>query len=382
MPLELHIARARSNAMIFWIAQIIFWTLWAIQKINSHQGKLSTEEYTRFTCLRAVIFLATTAGFHYFLTLPFMRGRWRVWKIIAGAIAVVLVVVISGYLSYGAMDYVVGGPWDSRSKVVGVWRGLTVLSLWFSLYFTMVIIDRLHKSEMRSAEARLAAWASELRQLKDQLNPHFLFNSLNTIVGHSENPRVVRETTGHLSNYLRFILSESRPLEPLGREIDALEDYLCVQKLRFGENLQFLIRSSPEALRVMVPPMLIQPLLENAFNYGPLTSPMPLSVRVEALVEEGWLKLMVTNSGTWLERDANVPVGNPPEGDVASGLAPSTGTGLSNLRKRLSLLLGDDATLEISRGPERVAVLIRIPSKAVTSPHPERGLPDSTDAKS
>ena len=301
LPLELHIARARRNTMIFWIFQIIFWTLWAIQKLNSHQGKLSAEEYTRFTCLRAVIFLAMTAGFHYFLTLPFMRGRWRVWKIIAGTIAAILVVVISGYLSYGVMDYVVGGPWESRSKVVGVWRGLTVLGLWFSLYFAMMIVERLHKAEILSTEARLAARASELKQLKNQLNPHFLFNSLNTIVAHRENPDKISEITGHLSKYLRFILSESSPLEPLGRELDALEDYLRVQQLRFGDNLKCQIRSTPESLRVMVPPMMIQPLLENAFNYGPHSSPMPMVVEVEALMEKGWLLVTVSNSGNWID---------------------------------------------------------------------------------
>ena len=361
--------------MIFWILQTTFWVLWAIQKINSYHGKLSTDQYIRFTCLRAVIFFAMTAGFHYFLNLPFMKGHWKVWKIILGAFAAILVVILSAYVSYGLMEYLFGGPWASRSKIVGVWRGLVVLSLWFSLYFAMMIVERLHKSEMRSAEARLTARASELKQLKDQLNPHFLFNSLNTIVAHRENPDKISEITGHLSKYLRFILSESSPLEPLGRELDALEDYLRVQQLRFGDNLKCQIRSDPESLRVMVPPMMIQPLLENAFNYGPLTSPMPMKVEVETRVEKGWLLVTVSNSGNWIEREAQPKSGDP-------GTGSGTGIGLSNLRKRLTLLLGKEATLEISGEPERVFIMIRvrIPSHPEASPRHEGALSGSMDA--
>ncbi|MFY8268893.1 MAG: histidine kinase, partial [Terrimicrobiaceae bacterium] len=94
------------------------------------------------------------------------------------------------------------------------------------------------------------------------------------------------------------------------------------------------------------PPMLVQPLLENAFKYGPMSSPLPLSVDVEAAVAAGWLEIRVTNSGAWV----------PP------GSGDSHGSGLASLRRRLSLLVGDVATLQIDEGAERVCVTIRIPA--------------------
>jgi len=98
-------------------------------------------------------------------------------------------------------------------------------------------------------------------------------------------------------------------------------------------------------LQVLVPPMLVQPLLENAFKFGPRTSAMPMHIEVTAVVENNRLQVAVANSGCW------VP---PSSGD-------SVGSGLANLRRRLFLLLGEAATLEVLEKPQAVVVMIRIP---------------------
>jgi sensor histidine kinase YesM len=135
----------------------------------------------------------------------------------------------------------------------------------------------------------------------------------------------------------------------------------------------------------MVPPMMIQPLLENAFNHGPHSSPMPMVVEVEALMEKGWLLVTVSNSGNWIERDAQTEIGDhgagsPSSSSTGSGTGSGTGIGLSNLRKRLNLLLGEEATLEISGGAERVNVMIRIPSHPEASCRHQRTPSESMDA--
>lgn len=148
-----------------------------------------------------------------------------------------------------------------------------------------------------------------------------------------------------LSEHLRYSLAQSKPLERLGRELDALESYLELQRARFAEQLDCYIEVSPAASRVLVPPMLVQPLLENAFKFGPRSSGMPLRVAVNASVRDGGLVIDVTNSGRWV----------PPGGEG------STGTGLANLRRRLFLLLGESATLEIVEHPDTVAAQLRLP---------------------
>jgi len=145
---------------------------------------------------------------------------------------------------------------------------------------------------------------------------------------------------------VRFSLEPAQPLEHLSRELDALEKYLAIQQSRFGADLVCRISCAPEARRVLVPPMMIQPLLENAFHYGPQTSPMPLTVSVEASVRDGQLSVLVANSGSWV----------PP------APARSIGSGIQTLRKRLELLIGPAATVEVVHEQGWVKIVIRLPA--------------------
>jgi LytS/YehU family sensor histidine kinase len=205
-------------------------------------------------------------------------------------------------------------------------------------------------------KAEAIAQKFELRQLQDQLNPHFLFNALNAVVASKHDPDAVERVTRDLADFLRFTLGEARSFEPLSRELQALEKYLAVQSARFGENLVCRIACDRAAHAVLVPPMLIQPLLENALHYGAQTSSMPLKVEVTAKVEEGRLAVVVANSGRW----------RPPDP------ARSPSTGIRSLRKRLALLVGDDATVDTLIDPDLdggwVRVVIRMP--ALLTPPP------------
>ena len=144
---------------------------------------------------------------------------------------------------------------------------------------------------------------------------------------------------------VRFSLEPAQPLEPLSRALDALEKYLAIQQSRFGADLVCRISCEPEARNVAVPPMMIQPLLENAFHYGPMSSPMPLNVSVGASVRDGRLCVIVANSGSWVPPDP----------------ARSIGSGLQTLRKRLGLLLGPAASVDVVSEQGWVKIVIRLP---------------------
>ena len=250
---------------------------------------------------------------------------------------------------------------------------LVATLMWCAIYLGIDLLDDIHESEMQFFQAAAAAAASEnraiqaeslarqheLRQLQEQMNPHFLFNALNAVAASKNDPAAVEQVTQDLSEYLRFALREAGTLEPLSRELDALEKYLAVQQRRFGDNLVCRITADRAAPRVLVPPMLIQPLLENALHYGAQTSGMPLKVDVRASVKDDRLEVVVANSGRWVTPD----------------VTRSPGTGVRSLRRRLELLVDRSATVDVRLDPDLdggwVRIVIRMPA-SLRSPAADR----------
>jgi hypothetical protein len=196
----------------------------------------------------------------------------------------------------------VGGPsnWAGETKLGPLVPRLIAAGFWCASIFGIEAIEDLYKTQIQLAETEAIAIDMELRmlkaeaiarkfevqQLQEQMNPHFLFNALNAVVASKHDPEAVESVTRDLADYLRFTLGEARPFEPLSRELQALEKYLAVQQARFGANLVCRVACDRAAHALLVPPMLIQPILENALHYGAKTSGMPLKVEVTAKVAE------------------------------------------------------------------------------------------------
>jgi LytS/YehU family sensor histidine kinase len=217
---------------------------------------------------------------------------------------------------------------------------LTLL-VWLLLYFGI-------KSFMRHSAIEREFQRSEIRLLRSQVNPHFLFNALTTIMAVRKDEEQVALVTQSLADYLRFSLSqqeEDQLSHPLGQELEALENYLEVEKVRFQKNFESRIEVTHEARAVGVPSALVQPLLENAIKYGQQTSPLPLRVAITARVAEGKLHLTVENTGRWVE----------------PGLTRSPGIGIANLRKRLHLLYGNHARVSFDLAGSAVKARVSLP---------------------
>jgi signal transduction histidine kinase len=191
-------------------------------------------------------------------------------------------------------------------------------------------------------QARALQTASQHRLLVAQVNPHFLFNALNSVRALvSEDPERARDMITQLAEYLRGSLS----LEPvhrvrLGDELALHEAYFAVEKLRFEERLHASVNATAEAREAAVPPLLLAPLVENAVTHGRGT---PLVVTLRAAVENGQLVLTVENSGTWA---ANTTAG---------------GMGLRNVRERLALAYGTAASLHTEAENGMVRVRLTLP---------------------
>ena len=228
---------------------------------------------------------------------------------------------------------------------------LAIYVAWSALYFAIRQELEGHAQELELARAEAAHRDAELQLLRAQVNPHFVFNALSSIVGHAEdNPAAVIETTYAVSDYLRYSLSQRAHRAPLGDELAAMTNYLRVERMNRGEkNLDWVIDATVAAGSALAPTALVQPLVENAIKYGLRTSPLPLKIRVQAEVAGSELVVAVENTGRWLE-----------PGEIAPA-QESTGIGLGNLRRRLVLLCGGQATLTVSSPEGRVRVEVRLP---------------------
>lgn len=226
------------------------------------------------------------------------------------------------------------------------------ISIWTALYFGFHLLEDHYRLTFKAVELEKANLRSEMSRLQAQMNPHFLFNALNAVASIRNEPEAVKDVVEALSDYLRFALEPTRTFEPLSRELDSLEKYLTVQQTRFGCNLTCTIECDREARKVRVPPMIMQPVLENAFNYGMRTVDGQLQVRVQAKVAGGHLHLTTSNSGRWIDSEKN----------------QSLGTGLNTLRKRIRLLYDDLASVDITEQFGWVHVTIELPINPPVNP--------------
>ena len=227
----------------------------------------------------------------------------------------------------------------------GISYRVVVLGVGMLVYALGSQWQRMKSLELRNAEAEAALRTSELQRLEAQLQPHFLFNALTAVLACRHDPEAVAKVTIGLSEHLRFCLSRQGVIEPLSREIDALEHYLAVQRARFGKALDCRIECTEEAREALVPPVIVEPLLDNALKHGAITSPAPLRIVVDCRMEGSTLVVTVDNSGTWIEPGAD----------------GRHGTGLASLRRRLDLLDFREASLESGPAVDGVRAILRLP---------------------
>jgi len=213
---------------------------------------------------------------------------------------------------------------------------LAVLTYWIVLAALRGLESRrrLRDEQLRSAllESQLAQ--AQLQALRMQLQPHFLFNTLNAISALAlADPLQARLMIARLSDFLRLTLEERHaPQVPLARELEFLRCYLDIQQVRFQDRLSTRLEVADDALRAAVPNLILQPLVENALRHGLLAKAEPGSLQVIGRRDGDELVLRVDDDGLGLPSDG-----------------ASEGIGLTNTRARLAMLFGADARMELQR---------------------------------
>ncbi|MEM8826168.1 MAG: sensor histidine kinase, partial [Pseudomonadota bacterium] len=218
---------------------------------------------------------------------------------------------------------------------------------WFFCAWAACYLALRYAADVRTAERRAARWRAEaqsaqIRALRYQVNPHFLFNTLNSLSSLilKERPAEAEEMVLNLSTFLRATLDgdPEAPI-PLEEEIEQQRLYLEIERVRFGDRLDFRIAIDPSAAQVMVPPMILQPIVENAVKYAVADARDPVCIRILATRQDDHIAIRVSDTGS--DRDD--------AGDEERPL--EFGTGLTNVRARLIACFGPDAVMTAGHDP-------------------------------
>jgi hypothetical protein len=351
----------------YWLCQAGGWGAFFLVNTFTSQGFLTLS----WRLVSGYLFLSVcgillTHGFRSFLwrrgwiELPIPR---IVPRVIATnlILAIALVALVFAYfiiLPPGGPAYTARGSTALLATiVVFIFNDFIILTLWSGIYFGFAYFKRQRRLEIERYQAQAALAKAELRALRSQLNPHFLFNSLNSLRALVvEDPSRAQEAITQIAAILRYHLQSSEhALVPLAKEIDTVELYLALELIRFEDRLIVEREVDPAALLFFVPPLALQTLVENAVKYGISRDEGAGRIRISAAVDDGRLSISVRNTGGLRAVSAN----------------NSTGLGLTNLRTRLRLLFAESASLDL-REPESGWVEACIVLPATQTPEPAR----------
>lgn len=321
---------------LYWTLQIVGWSVYALLQIIvfSIEKEIPARRII-FFAIEALICLGVTHYFRHFLN----QRKWLNLSVAKMIPRVVVSITVLGFIIYFLRV-----PVSIVLEVVNVQRlafdarqilgfGLFyvfLLFLWTLFYFTYHYIERYNKSLKYEA----SMIEIELNNLKNQLNPHFIFNALNSIRALvDENPLKSKQAINQLSNILRNSLTfEKKGLTKFDDEMKIVRDYLGLESIRFEERLKTEIDIDPHSNDFLVPPFMIQTLVENGIKHGISKLTEGGIVQIKTLADRKRLKIQIRNSGHLVN-------------GVRRGKAG--GMGIKNTKHRLKLLYGDDASFRM-----------------------------------
>lgn len=250
-------------------------------------------------------------------------------------------------LPYQAADY---QQFWTQSTPLRMVAGLLLLASYTLIHVLWYSLRQQHEEEERRHEMERLAREAELYHLREQLHPHFLFNSLNSInalIG--SRPEQARHMTQQLADFLRGTLrKEHQQRISLQEELRHLELYLAIEKVRFGHRLQTQVSCTDEAAAALLPAMLLQPVVENAIKFGLYDTTGDICIRIDAAIEGHRLQIKVSN----------------PYDAATAAQNKGTGFGLKSIERRLYLLFAQSGLLQTSADGQTFTTTIFIPQFA------------------
>jgi len=331
------------------------------------------------------VLIATIAGFSISLILSLVYAQLinRRPLVTWGATAIVLAVAVAIAATINAWTISLrpnASEANFTSLVLGVfYLDLTLLGAWSALYYAINFFLQVEEQNDRLERLKAQATTAQLAMLRYQLNPHFLFNTLNSIstLVLLKQTEPANAMLTRLSSFLRHTLvTQPGGKVSVAQEVETLKLYLDIERMRFEERLRTEFRIDPAAARATIPSMLLQPLMENAIKYGVSALEEGAQITLSAQVVGDRLRIAVSDTGPGLQGSRRTDIiENSPTTDNTS----STGVGLANIQSRLQQAYGENHLFEI-RTPAGggFTVIIEIPFERAISP--EDALPPPTVA--
>ena len=337
---------------VYWISQLSGWSVWALLNII---GMLS---FDLLSWKKIIIFLFLCfAGlsFTHILRNIIKKYSWvdlPLKKITPRILLSSFIIGIVLFILYFSSQYFTGVLPLSEIKIgtpfVWIANLSSVILVWLLIYFSVHLFENYKRVEIESLIWEAAVKDFELKTLKSQLNPHFMFNAMNSIRALiEEDPENAKAALTRLSNILRYSLKmERNETVPLEEEMQTVADYLALEAVRFEERLNYELNIDPRSSPIEIPPMMIQTLVENGIKHGVSRRTEGGKITVNSKMNGSFLVIQIKNSGQFDE----------------NSLRRSKGFGIDNTKQRLNLLYGEKAIFTIkNESPDVVLAEIKIP---------------------
>ncbi|MEM9896297.1 MAG: histidine kinase [Bacteroidota bacterium] len=329
-----------TKSRIYWICQVAGWGLYGfLQVILSYLANSFSPDILVGVSFQVVYYILTS---HSFRELILSRGwlNFRLPKLIPIVLIITLALSLLNHLYLYVVELIISGDPVSDPllliliNTLGYW-GLYLI--WTILYFTFHYIERYNKS----LQAETAAREVELQNLKAQLNPHFIFNALNGIRGLvDEDPKKSKDAITMLSHILRnSLISGRKKLVSFEEELKTVMEYLELESIRYEERLSTHFDIAAASNRFLVPPLMLQTLVENGIKHGVAKLKEGGTISIVTTIKGKRLHLFIRNSGQL-------------QFDDQSG----KGFGLENTKKRLNLIFGDRSSFSIVNENEKTVL--------------------------
>lgn len=337
----------KNKHLLYWVLQITCWSVYALLNISFLviEDRITLNSVIAHV-LWAFFFLISTHIFRYFI-IRFGWLKMPLVKLIPRLIVVILILSAANQAWQMLSNYALGILSSRDLQAFYILLNLFAINLpylvWTLVYFMYHYIE----SYNESLKFEAAFHEMQLRHLKSQLNPHFIFNALNSIRALvDEDPVKSKTAITQLSNLLRnSLVGDRKRLTRINDEIQTVRDYLELETIRFEERLRTKIELHPDTNQFEIPPMMLQTLVENGIKHGISTLKEGGLIEIKTDVKDHYLTVQIRNSGRYVN------------GKKKNG----SGFGLANTIKRLDLIYGKQATFDIKNEGGYVVTKIRIP---------------------
>lgn len=345
----------RSVSRAYWACQAAGWGLYVVTTIYQLARHVSLARAVVEPLLAALI----GVGLTHAVRAHALRERWAAHDARALLPRVALASVTLALVHVGALSVIELGFYGDPMKgaaltsVLAFFRWTLIFLVWLVLYVGYALLEQRRGAELNRVQLEKALKDAELGALRSQLNPHFLFNSLNGIRALvADDPERAQAAITQISRILRYTLgSAGEETVTLERELTIVDDYLALEALRLDTRLTVERVIGADTTPLRIPNMLLQTLVENAIKHGISELPEGGVLRVASSVVEGALSIVVENPR--------------PTSAVRRADGEASGVGLVNARERLRLIFGAGALLDVDLSiPGRATARVTIPSRA------------------